>query len=86
MRRWRGVSADGTRRPAGCRIGGWRARAEVEACGDFDYVVVNEDVEQTVAALGCVVRAERLRTARCTDEIRRIVETFPLSQGATHEE
>ena len=62
--------ADLTRRLA-------RARDEVEDYRFFDYVVVNEDVEQTVSDLEAIVRAERCRAERISNRAKSIVATFP---------
>jgi len=53
------------------------AREEAEEFSSFDYVVVNDDLEQTVESVVAIVRAERRRTGRCADEASRIVSTFP---------
>ena len=53
------------------------ARLEVEEFRNFDYVVVNDDLEQTVGQLGEIVRAERRRPRRCMEEAQRIIATFP---------
>ncbi|MGH7482726.1 MAG: guanylate kinase [Longimicrobiales bacterium] len=43
------------------------ALLEVAAAEEFDYVVVNDDLETTVAEVEAIVRAERLRCARIED-------------------
>jgi guanylate kinase len=40
------------------------ARAEIQAAGDFDYIVVNDDLERAVRQLESILTAEGLRTAR----------------------
>lgn len=40
------------------------ARKEIEAARDFDYVVVNDDLEQTIRQLWSILSAERLRAER----------------------
>jgi guanylate kinase len=40
-----------------------RAREEMAAVGEYDYVIVNEDLDRAVADAEAVVRAERLRLA-----------------------
>jgi guanylate kinase len=37
------------------------ARAEIAACGSYDYVVVNDNLEEAVADVVAIVRAERCR-------------------------
>jgi guanylate kinase len=52
------------------------ARAEVRAVSDYDYVVINDDVERCVEELQAIVRAERARRARRAAVIGPIVKTF----------
>ena len=52
------------------------ARREVDAYGSYDYIVVNDDVEQCVEQLKSIVVAERSRTEVGGAVIRDIVETF----------
>jgi guanylate kinase len=42
------------------------ASNEIQHWTDYDYVVVNRDVEQSLAALGAILAAERLRRIRQT--------------------
>jgi guanylate kinase len=42
----------------------------------YDYVVVNDQVDEAVANLEAVLRAERVRRQRMEDRIRPILETF----------
>jgi len=41
-----------------------KAAAEISHWPEYDYVIVNEDVEESFAALQAIVTAERLRRAR----------------------
>lgn len=41
-----------------------KARDEIEHCHDYDYVVVNRDVDESDAALRAILSAERHRRAR----------------------
>lgn len=68
----RGSEDDATR---GRRLA--QAREEVEEYVNFNYVVVNEDLESTVTDVSSIVRAERRRTDRCDSEASRILATFP---------
>ena len=52
------------------------ARAEVGAVSDYDYVVINDDVERCVEELQAIVRAERARRTRRAAAIDPIVKTF----------
>lgn len=54
-----------------------RARREVEEYRVFDYLVVNGDLEQTVAECETILRAERRRTTRCAEEAETILASFP---------
>lgn len=53
------------------------ARGEVERYGEFDYVVLNDEVERAAAQLAAVVLAERARRARQEDLARLVLSTFP---------
>ena len=55
-----------------------RARLEAEDYTEFGYVVVNDDIDRTVAELVAIVGAERRRPSRCSDEIQKIISTFPV--------
>jgi guanylate kinase len=52
------------------------ARAEVSAVNEYDYVIVNDDIDRCVDDLAAIVKAERARRSRRHDEIQSIVETF----------
>ncbi len=45
-----------------------RAREEIRAMREFDYVVVNDHLPSAVADFQGIIRAERARAARITDE------------------
>jgi guanylate kinase len=40
------------------------AREEMKHCGEFDYVIINQEFASAVADLRAIVRASRLRSAR----------------------
>jgi len=40
-----------------------KAREEMRHCGDFDYVIINQDFASAVDDLSAIVRASRLRSA-----------------------
>lgn len=42
----------------------------------YDYVVINNDLDESAATLAAVVRAERVRRTRIEDQIRPILATF----------
>jgi guanylate kinase len=52
------------------------ARREVSAVSDYDYVVVNDDVESAVGRLRAIVEAERARLRRMKPAAARIIESF----------
>jgi guanylate kinase len=53
------------------------ARAEADEYSNFDYLVVNEDLDLAVETVGAIVRSERRRVSRCREEARKILATFP---------
>jgi guanylate kinase len=53
------------------------ARREVEEFVRFDYVVINDRLEQAAATVAAIVTAERRRSARSAGEVRRIIASFP---------
>lgn len=55
------------------------ARTEAQDASNYDYIVVNADLERATADLRAIVCAERLRAFRRTGEAGRIVATFPSS-------
>ena len=52
------------------------ARAEVAAFIEYDYVVINDDLEPCVSRLRAIVTAERARLRAMHEVAGRIVETF----------
>src|SRR5258708_27302755 len=54
------------------------AAAEIQNWDRYDYILVNEQVDDSLATLRAIVRAERVRRARMGDRIRPILETFGL--------
>jgi guanylate kinase len=53
------------------------AANEVRHYGEYDYVLVNEDLETCVSNLVAVVRAARARTCRMEAAATRVLGTFP---------
>ena len=52
------------------------ARQEVAAVGEYDYVVINDEVDAAVRRLRCIIEAERARRARMGPVAAEIIETF----------
>jgi guanylate kinase len=52
------------------------ARHEAASYADYDYVVVNDDLEPTVVRLQEIIAAERSRTHRMTPVVEQIMRTF----------
>jgi guanylate kinase len=52
------------------------ARSEVSAVIEYDYIVVNDDLERCVGEIAAIVTAERARLARRQATIAPIVRTF----------
>jgi len=53
------------------------ARHEVTGYGEYDYVVVNDDLDPAVESLRSIVVAERARVSRMRHTAERIIHTFP---------
>jgi guanylate kinase len=52
------------------------AAREIRDYGQYDYVLVNREVEESVETLKSILRAERVRRARMESEIQPILESF----------
>jgi guanylate kinase len=52
------------------------AAEEVRNYTQYDYVLINRELEEASARLADIVRAERLRKARMEEEVRPILESF----------
>ena len=52
------------------------ARVEIHALADYDYLVVNDDIECAVDRLRAIVLAERSRREAMADQVAGIVESF----------
>jgi len=58
------------------------ARFEVERYCEFDYIILNDEVERAATQLAAVIYAERARRPRQEALVRRVLETFPpVEQG-----
>lgn len=56
------------------------ARLEVALYRDYDYTVVNEDIQACVDAVKSIVQAARCRTSQVEELARRVVDTFGQSE------
>jgi guanylate kinase len=52
------------------------AAEEVRNYSQYDYVLINREIEEAAARLAAIVEAERLRKARMEEEVRPILESF----------
>ena len=52
------------------------AAQEIRNYHAYDYLLINDNLEQSSATLAGIVRAERVRRARLEDQIQPILETF----------
>ncbi len=52
------------------------SRGEVEDYKDFDYIIINDEVEKAINDLKTAILAERLRKDRQIEKIETILETF----------
>jgi guanylate kinase len=52
------------------------AAEEVRNYKQYDYVLINREIEESTMRLASIVRAERQRTERMEGEVRRILESF----------
>ena len=75
------LSARMTERPEELELRLRNARREVEQYGDFDYLVLNDEVERAAALLASIVYAERARRERQEWVARRVLATFDAPAG-----
>jgi len=54
------------------------AAAEVQNYTQYDFVLINRDIEEASARLATIVKAERLRKARMEEEVGPILESFKI--------
>ena len=52
------------------------AAEEIRNYSQYDYVLVNHQVEESVATLGAIVKAERVRRIRMEEQVRPILRSF----------
>ena len=58
------------------------AAEEVRNYTQYDYVLINRDLEDASGRLAAIVRAERLRKARMEKEVRPILESFEQPENS----
>jgi guanylate kinase len=54
------------------------AAGEIRNYNDYDYVLINSELEESDAVLSAIVRAERARRSRIEDRIRPVLDTFQV--------
>ncbi len=57
------------------------AAEEVRNYSQYDYVLINRDLDEASARLASIVEAERLRKARMEEEVRPILESFGFEEN-----
>jgi guanylate kinase len=72
----RRLMARGTDSAAELEVRLRNAPRELEAYKEFDYVIINDDVERAAGQLTCIIEAERVRRERQESQIQRMVESF----------
>jgi guanylate kinase len=56
------------------------AAEEIRKYSQYDYVLVNRDLNESVVRLKSIIEAERIRTRRMEEHIRPILETFQIGE------
>jgi len=59
------------------------AAREIGNYGQYDYVIINNDLDQSIESLASIVRAERLRRERLEPQIQPILATFETEEVYT---
>ena len=54
------------------------AAREIRNYGQYDYVLINNDLQSSAESLAAIVRAERMRRVRMEPQIRPILATFEV--------
>lgn len=57
-----------------------QAAEEIRNYDQYDYVLINQEVDQSAATLVAIVRAERVRRIRIEEKIQPILETFEVTK------
>ena len=56
------------------------AAEEIKNYDQYDYVLVNKDLDESVMKLRSIVEAERIRRIRMVEHVRPILETFQIGE------
>lgn len=72
------LTARGSERPDDLRLRLRNARAEVEHYREFDYVLINDEVDRAARLLASIIYAERARRERQEYLAKRVLATFQL--------
>jgi guanylate kinase len=59
------------------------ARREVTRCREYDYLVVNDRLEEAVRNIGAIIRSERCRTRRQNHRAAAILRAFRAAPSAS---
>jgi guanylate kinase len=70
------LTARGSERPDDLTLRLKNARGEVERYVEFDYVVINDEVERAARQLASIIQADRARRERQEHRARRVLATF----------
>lgn len=71
--------ARGTDSPMELELRLRNAPIELPQYVEFDYVIINDELDRAAAQLASIIYAERARRERQEQEIRRVAATFPAS-------
>lgn len=58
------------------------APAEVEHYKEFQYIVINDDIERAAAQFSAIIYAERARCERQEEHLKLVLRNFPKASGA----
>lgn len=53
-----------------------KARKEIESCGDYDYIIFNEDLNRTIDEVTAIIVSSRCHKSKC---LARVEKTFGIS-------
>lgn len=70
------LTARGTEDPEDLLLRLANSKMEVEKFADFDYVVINSEIDQAIGDLHSIFKSERLRRLRQEEKVWEILESF----------